>query len=63
MVTTEKSGDKNANEERRSSEVSQEKKKKTAPVGTVEYTVSINEHCLDLKTVILRDYENMPFQI
>ena len=40
MVTTETGGDKNANEERRKSDhMTPERRKKSQPVGTIEYTV------------------------
>ena len=41
MVSTEKSADKNANEERSTGDVGPEKRKKSMPpAGTVQYTVS-----------------------
>ena len=40
MVTTETGGDKNANEERRKSDhMTPERRKKSQPLGTIEYTV------------------------
>ena len=43
MVTTETSGDKNANEERRKSDhMTPERRKKSQPAGTIEYTVRLS---------------------